>query len=311
MTSSPQTLDGKTCLVTGATGTIGAIVACRLAEMGAELVLVARDPTRGEAVRHHVVEQTGSERVGLLTADLADRESIKLVTTRFMAEHAKLHLLVHAAATFEPIHRVTEGGPELTWATNVLGPYQLTARLLEMMRYCAPSRVIFLASAHAGGLDLSDPNFEKRRYSGWGSYMASQQAIRMLAWLFAAKLGTQQVAMHVVDPGSVRASGARPSLLERTDGPRGLAARLVRRAAGISPEDAAEAVVAAATDPALSGGQARLLRSGQPADCPWRAPDGLEHLFTSLVRSTRVRPDFESSAWREDISVVLDRRMLE
>jgi len=42
-------MQGKVVVITGATSGIGEVAAQRLADMGARIVLVARDKTRGEA----------------------------------------------------------------------------------------------------------------------------------------------------------------------------------------------------------------------------------------------------------------------
>ena len=99
-------------------------------------------------------------------------------------------------------------------------------------------------------------------------------------------------------------------MLERADGARGLAARWYRMAAGISPDEAAKSVVQAAVDPALQGTTARFLRAGKDVACPWRDIEALDAILAMCQRQTRVRPDFDSSVWREDDSVVLDPRML-
>ncbi|MGH6838335.1 MAG: SDR family NAD(P)-dependent oxidoreductase, partial [Methylocella sp.] len=48
---------GKTVVITGATSGIGEVAAKRLAQMGARIVLIARDKTRGEATLATLLER--------------------------------------------------------------------------------------------------------------------------------------------------------------------------------------------------------------------------------------------------------------
>jgi NAD(P)-dependent dehydrogenase (short-subunit alcohol dehydrogenase family) len=59
---------GRTCLVTGASSGIGKAIAAGLARLGAEVVVVARDPARGQASAAELQAATGNPRVGLLVA---------------------------------------------------------------------------------------------------------------------------------------------------------------------------------------------------------------------------------------------------
>ena len=64
-------LGGKTALVTGANSGIGLQASARLAAMGAELVMVARNPTKGEPAVDEVTSKSGSRSVSLLLCDFA------------------------------------------------------------------------------------------------------------------------------------------------------------------------------------------------------------------------------------------------
>lgn len=70
MSGSKQHLDGKTCLITGATNGIGRVTAVGLAGMGAELFLTYRDKARADETIAEIRQKTGNDKIHLLKADL-------------------------------------------------------------------------------------------------------------------------------------------------------------------------------------------------------------------------------------------------
>lgn len=290
-----------TSLLTGATGALGIAVARGLALHGGHLVLAVRDEARGVALRDTLIAETGNPRITVEVADLAIRDDVKMLAHRFMQNNPRIDALVHAAGTFEPERVETEGGLERTWATNVLGFYQLTSRLTEMLRYCRPSRVVVPTSRHVGGLSVADPQYRQRSYRPWQAYTASQQAARILVRAFADQLDADVVAVNAVDPGPV-AGG----LVTRTTGMASMPARTWVQVAGVEPLEAAAHVVRAALHPDLTGVSGRLLHKGADAG-PASTDDELVQPMMALCSSTtRVHPEWDSNIWREDDSVILD-----
>ena len=70
-------MDGKVCLVTGATNGIGRVAARELAKMGAVVVIVGRNPARTEATVHEITSQTGSSAVDSIVADLSSMAEVR------------------------------------------------------------------------------------------------------------------------------------------------------------------------------------------------------------------------------------------
>jgi short-subunit dehydrogenase len=101
-----------TALVTGASTGIGAIYADRLARRGHDLILVARDVARLEALATRLREETG-RKVDVLPADLADIAQVTRVAARIAAE-PDLSLVVNNAGI------ALEGTLETAAATDIV-----------------------------------------------------------------------------------------------------------------------------------------------------------------------------------------------
>jgi NAD(P)-dependent dehydrogenase (short-subunit alcohol dehydrogenase family) len=193
----------RRCVVTGASSGIGKEIARNLAYFGATVVMACRDRTRGSAALEEIVADSGNDRVSLMIVDVASLASIRTFARNLVAGGSNIHLLVNNAACVAHTRRTSPDGFELTWATNVLAYFALTNLLLPTLRRSAPARVLHVASTYARGLDLTDVQFAKRRYSGLRAYAQSKQADRMIAWRLAALLPAQEVSVHACHPGLV------------------------------------------------------------------------------------------------------------
>jgi len=115
-----DSMRGRVCLVTGATSGIGKATAHALATKGASVVLVGRDPRKGEATVREIRQSTTNEEVELLRADLSSQASIRELADHFLAEHDRLHVLVNCAGAFFRDRRVTIDRLEMSFALNHL-----------------------------------------------------------------------------------------------------------------------------------------------------------------------------------------------
>src|SRR5882672_8930921 len=117
---------GRVVMVTGANSGMGREIALSLAAMGATMVMVSRDPARGEAARADVETKAGNPNVELLLADLASQQSIRNLVSEFQGRHPQLHVLVNNAGVVLPRRVETADGLDAVFATNHLGPFLLT-----------------------------------------------------------------------------------------------------------------------------------------------------------------------------------------
>lgn len=193
----------RRCVVTGASSGIGKEVARNLAYFGATVVLGCRDRERGSRALEEIANDSGNDRVSLVIVDMASRASIRNFVRQVTAGGSPVHVLVNNAAVMPAERRVCPDGIEITWATNVLGPFTLTNLLLPALRRSGSARVVHVASSLARGLDLEDVQFTRRRYRSIAAYGQSKQALRMLAWGLAARVPGERVSVHACHPGSV------------------------------------------------------------------------------------------------------------
>jgi NAD(P)-dependent dehydrogenase (short-subunit alcohol dehydrogenase family) len=128
-------LHHQTVLVTGATSGIGKVTATELARMGAHVVLLARNAAKADATQQEIKAAAGHDRVDVLLADLADLEQVRRAAAEFNVRYPRLDVLVNnAGLIFGAERQLSVDGNELGLATNHLGPFLLTALLLEKLQ---------------------------------------------------------------------------------------------------------------------------------------------------------------------------------
>jgi NAD(P)-dependent dehydrogenase (short-subunit alcohol dehydrogenase family) len=272
-------LAGRVCVVTGASSGIGAEVARNLARRGATVVLACRNEMRGVIARDAIVLETGNSNVTAMPVDLASQGAIRQFARRLLEAHPRIHVLVNNAAVCLTERRDSAEGIELTWATNVLGYHLLTSFLLDRLMASAPARVVNVASTYAGGLDLADPEFRRRRYNGIAAYRQSKQADRMLTWALAARLHGTGVTANAVHPGGV-ATGIYRDLR----GCVGILARGWVRLAKASPREGADTPTWLAASPGVEGQSGKFWASRRELPCAFRDPEAVGRLWELCER---------------------------
>ncbi|MDO8614360.1 MAG: SDR family oxidoreductase [Dehalococcoidia bacterium] len=197
-------MDGRTCLITGASRGIGLEAAVALAGLGAGVTMVARDPARGAAALAEVKRRSGSEIVELMIADLASLQAVRQLAGEFRALHRELHVLVNNAGAYNAQRSLTPDGYETTFAVNHLAPFLLTNLLLDALKAGAPSRIVNVASgAHRRAtIDFADLNCE-RSYAGFRTYGQSKLANVLFTYELARRLQGTGVTANCLHPGVV------------------------------------------------------------------------------------------------------------
>src|SRR5215218_6066544 len=112
MATTQSSMEGKICLITGASSGIGKETALGLARLGAHVVMVTRDPERGAAAQEAVRAASDNSAVDLLTADLMSQAAIRRLAERVLADYDRLDVLINNAGAFFSTRRETADGVE-------------------------------------------------------------------------------------------------------------------------------------------------------------------------------------------------------
>ncbi|MCZ6710158.1 MAG: SDR family NAD(P)-dependent oxidoreductase [Gammaproteobacteria bacterium] len=271
-------LSGKTALVTGASGGLGAETARALASRGATVTLAVRDVPKGEQVAQTIRESTGSE-IDVVALELDSPPSVRACAEKWLASHGVLNLLINNAGVMAcPLARTGEGW-EIQFATNHLGHFLLTMSLLPALRDGAPARIVNLSSgAHRfGGIDFDDIHFNDREYNKFAAYGQSKTANVLFAVELGRRLAGSGVTINAVHPGVIMTDLGRHLTPEDLAGFPG--ATSVEDMIFKTVESGAATSVWAATSPELEGRSGLYLE-----DCGVASPateDGVQVGYSS------------------------------
>jgi NAD(P)-dependent dehydrogenase (short-subunit alcohol dehydrogenase family) len=239
---------GRSAVVTGATGGLGYETALALAKAGAEVILTGRDDRKGQAAIERIGREVSDAKVVYEALDLASLQSIADFAQR-MGSRTSLDLLINNGGVMAlPRRQTTADGFEMQFGTNYLGHFALTARLMPLLRRARYPRVVSVSSlAHRTGfIDFNDLQ-GARVYSPWKAYGQSKLAMLIFALELQRRSDSSgwNLTSHAAHPGF-----ARTGLF--ASGPGGLLSLATDFAApffGQSAAEGARPILFAATSP--------------------------------------------------------------
>jgi len=267
-------LEGKVALVTGSTDGVGRLVAARLGQAGAHVLVHGRDRTRGERVVADIKASGGTAE--FLVADLSALGEVRRLAEAVQQKADRLDLLVNNAGigTGGPsgARQESADGHELRFAVNYLSQFLLTHLLLPLLKRRAPARIVNVASAGQQAIDFSDVMLT-RGYSGVRAYCQSKLAQILFTVDLAGALDGSGVAVNTLHPATYMNT-------------------TMVRLAGVTPwstvEQGADAILNLAVSPALEG-QSGLYFNGlneTRADAQAYDPDARQRLRTLSLQLT-------------------------
>jgi NAD(P)-dependent dehydrogenase (short-subunit alcohol dehydrogenase family) len=169
----------KIAVVTGANAGLGFQISLALARDGMRVVMACRNMQKAEAAKNDLLAQCPDADLVLIPLDLSEPDSIRHFNAQFWQRIGVLDLLVNNAGIVGlPLQRNSHS-QELHLATNYLGAFALTGRLMPFFRKDLPTRIVNVGSlAHLfGQLDFDDFNWEVKPYNQWKAYARSKLAL--------------------------------------------------------------------------------------------------------------------------------------
>ncbi|MFZ3249817.1 MAG: SDR family oxidoreductase [Pseudolabrys sp.] len=235
---------GKTVVITGGTSGIGEVAAVALAKMGARIVLVARDKSRGDATLARLRDSAPGIAHSVHFADLLRLAEMKRVAAKIADQEPRIDVLINNAGALFAKRRLTEDGLERTFALNHMAYFVMAAGLRERLLASGPARIINTASAAHQGATLNFDDLQSAK--SFGARKAYGQS-KLCNILFTRELGRRLqgtgVTANCLHPGFVATRFG--------DQSGGLISRLVLFAKffAISPAKGAETIIYLASSP--------------------------------------------------------------
>jgi retinol dehydrogenase-12 len=199
-------MHGKVAVITGGNSGIGKETAVALAEMGAHVIIAARNPPKAAAAVKEVQERAPGATVEHLPLDLASFASVRGFAGAFSERAEELDVLVNNAGLVLRSRTETDDGHETQFQVNHLSHFLLTNLLREPLER-ARGRVVNVSSTgHTyarNGLDFDDLEWAHRRYQGFGAYCATKLANILFTRELPNRWSDTGVTANAVHPGFV------------------------------------------------------------------------------------------------------------
>ncbi len=187
----------KHVAVTGTTGGLGRELCRYLAELGASLILLDRNPQRSEAFRQELSLQFPSCSVRCIRVDLEDMESVREALDQLCGE--PIDVLIHNAGAYSIPRHLCSSGWENIFQINFVSPYFLIKGLMPSLERRGGKVVVVGSIAHNySKADREDIDFRHRSRASKAYGNAKRYLMFSLYELFKSQ---ERVSLSVTHPG--------------------------------------------------------------------------------------------------------------
>ena len=252
-------MNGKVCLVTGATDGIGKVSARVLAELGAKVIIVGRNPEKSAIVLAELRSISGNENIDLLMADLAVMQEVRDLAEQVISRYDRIDVLLNNAGGYFTKHKITSDGLEMTFALNHMSYFLLTNKLMELLKYSAPARIVNVSSDAHYGVDMEFENLNgEQEYKAWKAYQKSKLANVLFTYELLKKV-PGNITVNCLHPGFVATNFG-----HNNGGFFGPVLKIAQRISAIDPEEGAKTSIFLCSAPEVKGVSGKYFYKCQP-----------------------------------------------
>ena len=187
-------LEGKTALVTGASGGIGSAIAMALAKQGARLALSGSNGDKLRAYREQLNDETGGDHVEI-TCDLSDTAQVEELIPATLDTLGKMDILVNNAGITRDnlAMRMKDDEWGDVMRVNLEASFRLMRAAARPMMKARGGRIVSITSVvgHTGN-------------PGQMNYTAAKGGLTAMSKSLAQELASRNITVNCVAPGFIR-----------------------------------------------------------------------------------------------------------
>jgi glucose 1-dehydrogenase len=253
----PMKLEGRAALVTGGSRGIGAGIAVRLAEEGADIAINCLPEDADAEMVTPEIRRIG-RKAALFPADLRDPEAIERMMSRVLEHFGRLDVVVNNAGVgiFKSFLEVSLQEWNDTLDTNLRAAFLVSQSAARHMASRGFGRIIHITST---GSQVAIPRL--------AHYCASKAGLAMLAKAMAVELGPRGITVNAVGPSTIRTQ-LNAALLDQDDMEAREAALNPTRRIGTLSDIAATVAFLASEEASWVNGQNIIVDGGLTAMSP-------------------------------------------
>lgn len=140
----PGSLENVNYVITGANSGLGLAAAIFAASKQANVFIVCRNPQRGQEAVEEIASKSHNKNVHLILGEVGTKKDLEHIAKEIAEKVGRVDVFVHNAGCMNNEYKENADGIESNYATNVLGVYYLTQRMVPLLH--KKSRVIIVSS---------------------------------------------------------------------------------------------------------------------------------------------------------------------